>query len=113
MNRKRNLAPLKMIANKIYKIQAAINKWNQLLICVKDSDVLDLFKHDHFAVICSLYVYGKCHSNVLDRFITAPPPLYQHGLTLIPAWISNYTHYIVWDEITYPFLNFNGATAEV
>ena len=26
---------------------------------------------------------------------------------------SNYTHYNVWDEITYPFLNFNGATVEV
>ena len=36
----------------------------------------------------------------------------EHGLTLIPAWISNDTHN-VWDEITYPFLNFNGATAEV
>ena len=34
-------------------------------------------------------------------------------LTLIPAWISNYTHYNVWDEITYLFLNFNGATVEV
>ena len=32
---------------------------------------------------------------------------------IIPAWISNYTHYNVWDEITYPFLNFNGATVEV
>ena len=24
----------------------------------------------------------------------------------------NYIHYNVWDEITYPFLNFNGATVE-
>ena len=40
-------------------------------------------------------------------------PFYKHGLTLIPAWISNYIHYNVWDEITYPFLNFNGATVEV
>ena len=38
---------------------------------------------------------------------------FKHGLTLIPAWISNYTHYNMWDEITYPFLNFNGATVEV
>ena len=38
---------------------------------------------------------------------------YWHGLTLIPAWISNYIHYKLWDEITYPFLNFNGATVEV
>ena len=31
------------------------------------------------------------------------------GLTLIPAWISNHIRYKVWDEITYPFLNFNGV----
>ena len=29
-------------------------------------------------------------------------PFYWHGLTLIPAWISIYLHYKVWDEITYP-----------
>ena len=40
-------------------------------------------------------------------------PFYQHDLTLIPAFISNYIHYNVWDEITYVFLNFNGATIEV
>ena len=33
--------------------------------------------------------------------------------TLVPAWISNYIHYKVWDEITYPFPNFKGATIEV
>ena len=36
-------------------------------------------------------------------------PFYWHGLTLIPAWISDYTHYNQWDEINYPFLNFNGC----
>ena len=45
-------------------------------------------------------------------------PKYQepHLLTwinLIPAGISNYIHYKVWHEITYPFPNFNGATIEV
>ena len=40
-------------------------------------------------------------------------PFYLHGLTLIPAWIWNHIHYKVWDEITYLFLNFNGATVEV
>ena len=40
-------------------------------------------------------------------------PFYLHGLTLIPAWISNYMPRKVCDEITYPFLNFNGATVEV
>ena len=42
--------------------------------------------------------------------ITTSGPFYLLGLTLIPAWISNHMHYKVWDEITYPFLNFNGAT---
>ena len=41
------------------------------------------------------------------------PPFYQYGLTLTPAWLSNYIHYNVWYEITYPFLNLNGATVEV
>ena len=40
-------------------------------------------------------------------------PFYQHGLTLIPACISNKIHYIVWDDITHPFLNFNGYTVDV
>ena len=35
------------------------------------------------------------------------------NMALIPEWISNYIHYKVWDEIIYPFLNFNGATVEV
>ena len=39
-------------------------------------------------------------------------PFYQHGY-LIPAWISHYIHYKVWDEITYPFPNFSGAAIEV
>ena len=29
---------------------------------------------------------------------------------LILAWINNYIHYEVWDEIIYPFKNFNSAT---
>ena len=40
-------------------------------------------------------------------------PLYKHGSTSIPGWISNYIHYKVWDETTYWFPNFNGCTGEV
>ena len=40
-------------------------------------------------------------------------PLLLTCLTLIPAWKSNYIHYKLWDEITHPFLNFNGCTVEV
>ena len=36
-------------------------------------------------------------------------PFYKNGLT----WISKYIQYNVWDEITYPFSNFNGCTVEV
>ena len=36
-----------------------------------------------------------------------------YGLTLIPACISNHMHSQVWDEITYPFPNFNDATIDV
>ena len=46
--------------------------------------------------------------------VTTPvAPFTNNGLTLIPAWISNHTPNKVWDEITYPFLNFNGCTVEV
>ena len=48
--------------------------------------------------------------NIWQGFAVA---FYRHGLTLIPAWISNYIHYDVWDEIAYPFPNGNGCTVEV
>ena len=35
-------------------------------------------------------------------------PLCWHGLTLVPALVTNYIHYKMWDEITYPFPIFNG-----
>ena len=38
---------------------------------------------------------------------------YYHGFTLVPAWISDYIRYKVWNETTYPSPNFNGATVEV
>ena len=34
-------------------------------------------------------------------------------LTVIPAWLSNSIYHKVWDEITYPFPNVNGATVAV
>ena len=47
----------------------------------------------------------------IRQYLMSGIPFYEHWLTLIPAWISNYIHYKVWDEITYPFLflNFNGC----
>ena len=40
-------------------------------------------------------------------------PFHWHGLTSIPAWISNHIPSKMWDEIRYPFQNFNGCTVEV
>ena len=45
-------------------------------------------------------------------------PDYWKGATLFPwapllEWISNYSHYNKWNEITCPFPNFNGCTVEV
>ena len=34
-------------------------------------------------------------------------------ISAIPAWVSNYIDYEVWGEVTYPFLNVNGAAVEV
>ena len=49
--------------------------------------------------------------NWLQLYIWSP--FLNHGLTLVPAWISNYMRYKVWDKITYPFPNFNCCTIEV
>ena len=38
---------------------------------------------------------------------------YWHGLNLNLAWISNYKCYRVWDDITYPFPNFNGQLSKL
>ena len=50
--------------------------------------------------------------NPLEVYINTNGPFYYHGLSVTPASVANYIQYKVWDEITYPFLNFNGATVE-
>ena len=70
-----------------------------------------------------MFVWQKCFyvrhlSQVVSNVLMNCPdffwgPFYKHGLTSIPAWISNHIHHKVWDEITYPFPNFNGTTVEV
>ena len=39
--------------------------------------------------------------------------IYYNGLTLIPAWVSNFIRYKVWGEITYALPNFKSAAVEV
>ena len=54
----------------------------------------------------------KC---VFDMYLDNCPitrgPSYNHGFTLIAAWLSNPSK--VWDEITYTLTNCNGCTVEV
>ena len=52
-------------------------------------------------------------TSLADANVRHQWPFYQHGLTLIPAWINNYIYHKMWDEITDQFLKFNGATVEV
>ena len=66
------------------------------------------------------WLLKPCKSNSQMRYFhnattfhSAWGPFYKHGLTLFPARIINNIHYKIWDEMTYPFLNFNTATAEV
>ena len=58
--------------------------------------------------ICRLY-----HAKPCDRKFDVNAPWFEFSVLWTPVWISNYIHYKVRDKITYPFLNFNGATVEV
>ena len=51
------------------------------------------------------------HKTVISFDIGSP--FHEHGLTLIPAWISNHMPSKVWGEPTYPFPNFNGCIVAV
>ena len=51
--------------------------------------------------------------SAITRYVGASDSFYWHGLTLILVWISNHIPRKVWDEIAYPFPNFNSYTIEV
>ena len=51
---------------------------------------------------CSFPIYLHMHPKSFDA-----------GLTEISSWISSYIHYKVWDEIFYPFPNFNSAAVSL
>ena len=60
--------------------------------------------------------YSTCQCNLMLHYIRGAPftdmvySKFQRGLI---AWIDDYIHHTVWDEITHPFPNFNGCTVEV
>ena len=53
------------------------------------------------------------HSGISLQFNSFRDYFHYHGLTLIPAWICNHMLSKMWDDITYPFSNFNGANIEI
>ena len=65
------------------------------------------------AVIWRTMIFVQLRNGIRYTYPDGLGPFYYHGLTLIQTWISNYSHYNVWDEIAYPFPNFNGITVEV
>ena len=58
---------------------------------------------------------GDCAQGKLVVPLVIPPyvALLVREPRLITMEFTNHTHYKMWDEITYPFVNFNGATVEV
>ena len=86
----------------------------QWYLNVSDADFINIFSIDIQCVIFQRYccsVPEQCFVINAARVRTA----YLSGLflTWISSWIGNYSHYKMWDEITYPFPNFNGVTIEV
>ena len=68
-------------------------------------------------ILC--YISGYSCSAYFDMLMTLHRQNLQMDLTSVitasfmKKRISSYIHYELWDEITYPLLNFNGATIEV
>ena len=64
----------------------------------------------------TILLWPKCvNVQSLKRYMSAaiPGPFLLTWIVLIPEWISKHIPRKVWDEIAYPFPNFNGATVEV
>ena len=66
------------------------------------------------AAIFSKYQCIKsCYMQHGKHDVRCQGPLLLTWFNLNPAWIGNHLPGKVWDEINYPFLNFNGYTVEV
>ena len=100
-----------VLANKLFVItlkRTIVNKFHRFhIIC---QDIKANFTNMRTAKIDSLVSNNTVQR---DKRLIYWASFYYYGLTLIPAWISNYVHFKMWDEITYPFLNFNGTTIKV
>ena len=73
---------------------------------------LVLFCNSYTIHKLTLHKVTEYQQYVRENQKTISSPFYWHGITLIPAWISNHMSNKVWYEITYPFLNFNCISYE-
>ena len=73
-----------------------------------------IYQFDHDAGrmwVCEVRLIAAHHSNRYNQLYRIQPKNYAHSQQ--PLLLTRKLHYKVWDEIIYPFLNFNGATDEV
>ena len=96
----------------MFFIFAWINGW------INNREPGDLRRHRAYyevIVMCPWKFPGTVFTVKLDTVLSyvLQSFMISNTLTLIPPMKSNFIHYKVWDEINHPFLNFNGATAEV
>ena len=92
--------------------------WQHQVITLSDKDLLSVGMHKrNYSVIkipitwfpivfMSQYINAMPYDNGLGSLL-------RHGLILIPTWISNHMPDEIWDAITYPFPNLNGAAVDV
>ena len=82
------------------------DKLRKILLPLKNAFLSNKWWCWHVKVIFLLSIEEQHHiTNILNNTTN----LYYTSHT----WISNYIHYNMLEEITYPFLNFNGATVDV
>ena len=53
------------------------------------------------------------YDNFESLFLTPEAWPSEEHMNQVTAWISNYIHYQMWDEIMYPFTNFNSCYINV
>ena len=93
--------------------QTISNDWANIPVFFAKCHIYEYWKRAVISLVMHICITNHPISFVAagdDQVKTTSGPFYLHGLTLISAWISNYIHYKLWDEITYPLLNFNGTS---
>ena len=73
-----------------------------------------ILKHQVISIHSTDHIYSLYWSSFIQKFYIDSKHYYKvHVQNKYPGWNSNHMPNKVWDEITYPFLNFNGVAVEV